>query len=317
MTRANAERSSEPRSRLGRGLDSLLPSTPAVGGGIGQVGQLQAPIGSISRNPSQPRREFDRAALEELAASIREHGILQPLLVRARASGGYELIAGERRWRAAGLAGLDMAPIVIVDESDDEESGLTLALVENLQRSDLNPIELAAAFEQLAEAGWTQERIARQVGKSRAAVANALRLRRLTDALQAMVASGALSEGHGRALLGAPETERPALAKSAIDGSWTVRQLEDAVRALAQPTTVRAARTSTPAMRQAARQLEAALGTRVEVRAGARGAAGGGRIVVRWYDEEQLAELAERIAGRGRASAGGAADGDDEAEFGI
>ncbi len=308
MTQANAKQLSERKSRLGRGLDALLPSTLLATDGIGQ---LQAPIGSIVRNPSQPRREFDPAALEELAASIREHGILQPLLVRARSSGGYELIAGERRWRAAGLAGLDMVPIVIAEESNDGESGLTLALVENLQRSDLNPIEMAAAFEQLAESGWTQERIAQQVGKSRAAVANALRLRRLPDAIQLLVAAGVLSEGHGRALLGAPEAERPALAQRAIDGGWAVRRLEDAVRALGQPDTVPSRRTASSAMRRAARRIETALGTKVEVRAGAQGPSAGGRIVVHWYDEEQLAELASLMAGRALD------DEDDVGEFGI
>ncbi|MCY3568100.1 MAG: ParB/RepB/Spo0J family partition protein, partial [Chloroflexi bacterium] len=220
------------RRRLGRGLDSLIPSSPQQSSGDGR---LQASIGSITRNPSQPRREFDREALDELAASIREHGVLQPLLVRATGSGGYELIAGERRWRAASLAGLETVPVVVQDDSnDDEEAALTLALVENLQRSDLNPVEMATAFEQLAESGWTQERIAGQVGKSRAAVANLLRLRKLPEAIQTMLAAGGLSEGHGRALLGAPETEQLGLAQRALEAGWTVRRLEDAVRALAR-----------------------------------------------------------------------------------
>lgn len=298
----------ERSPRLGRGLDSLIPSAPAA---PSDSEQLQAPIGSISRNPSQPRQEFDRAELDQLAASIREHGILQPLLVRAQGTGGYELIAGERRWRAAGLAGLTKVPIVIQDVSDEEESGLTLALVENLQRSDLNPIEMATAFQRLAEAGWTQEQIAEQVGKSRAAVANSLRLRQLSPAIQSMVASGELSEGHGRALLGAPEKERANLAQRALDGGWTVRRLEETVRALSQSKPEPAQRVASPAVINATEQLEAALGTRVEVRSGSKGSKGGGRIVIHWYDEEQLASLAARLAGESSD------DEEESTEFGI
>lgn len=301
---ADGERS----RRLGRGLDTLIPSAPAATSG-GE--QLQAPIGSISRNPSQPRQEFNRAELEQLAASIREHGILQPLLVRAQGTGGYELIAGERRWRAAGLAGLTQVPIVVQEVSDEDESGLTLALVENLQRSDLNPIEMASAFQRLAEAGWTQEQIAEQVGKSRTAVANSLRLRQLSPAIQSMVASGDLSEGHGRALLGAPQAERAELAQRALDGEWTVRRLEEAVRALSQSKPAPAQRVASPAVINAIRQLESALGTRVEVRAGSKGSTGGGRIVIHWYDDEQLASLAARLAGDGSGNE------DETIEFGV
>ncbi len=296
------------KRRLGRGLDSLIPSSAEQ---EATDGRLHAPIGSITRNPSQPRQEFEREGLEELAASIREHGILQPLLVRAQGSGGYELIAGERRWRAAGLAGLSEVPVVVQADSQHDSDGLTLALVENLQRSDLNPIETAAAFEQLVESGWTQERIAGQVGKSRAAVANALRLRRLPEAIQAMVSSGALSEGHARALLGAPEDERHGLANRAITGGWTVRVLEDAVRALTRPNSRSTEPVASPSMLRAAKRLESALGTKVEVRAGAKGPAAGGRIVIHWYDEEQLESLASLFA-----DSGGAVD-DEAAEFGI
>ena len=286
---------STARRGLGRGLDSLIPSSSNV-----TDGQTRAPIGSISANPAQPRQEFDQDQLEELASSIREHGILQPLLVRPNDSGGYELIAGERRWRAAGLAGMQMVPIVVQEDAgDDEHESLTLALVENVQRTDLNPIELARAFDQLADAGWTQQRIATQVGKSRASVANLVRLLQLPDSVQALVAAGSLSEGHGRALLPAPMSERPSLAERAVERGWTVRQLEDAVRKLAERESERSSETSDAStlVLGAARRLEAALGTKVEVRVGRNGAGPGGRIVVHWYDEEQLDALATQISG--------------------
>lgn len=283
------------RRGLGRGLDTLIPSAsdPAEG-------QTRAPIGSISLNPSQPRRDFDPEGLEELASSIREHGVLQPLLVRADDKGGYVLIAGERRWRAAALAGVETVPIVLhEDVSDDEQEHLTLALVENIQRSDLNPIELANAFEQLSDAGWTQQKIATQVGKSRASVANLLRLLQLPDSVQALVVAGSLSEGHARALLPAPMSERPPLAEQAVERSWTVRQLEEAVRKLTETEREPApsANEPSPLVLGAVRRLEAALGTKVEVRVSRSGAAGGGRIVVHWYDEEQLDALAAQIGG--------------------
>ena len=309
-------RTNSGRTRVGlaRGLDSLIPSTPAhVSGDV----QLQVPIGSIAPNPTQPRLEFDQQQLEELAGSIREHGILQPLVVSVEEAGRYRLIAGERRWRAAGMAGLDTVPIVILgDAGDAVEDRLTLALVENLQRSDLNPIELATAFEQLSESGWTQERIATEVGKSRTAVANLMRLRRLPDAVQELVASGALSEGHGRALLGARASEQIALAQRAVEAGWTVRQLEAAVKSLAEPESKLAKRPSrsvkaSPAVLEAVERLESALGTRVEVRAGVKGAEHGGRIVVHWYDEEQLGALVALMSG------GSIADDSDAGEFGV
>ena len=283
------------RRGLGRGLDTLI-----AGSSDSSDGQTRAPIGSISLNPAQPRRDFDPEQLQELASSIREHGVLQPLLVRADESGGYVLIAGERRWRAAALAGVETVPIVVhEDVRGDEQENLTLALVENVQRSDLNPIELANAFEQLNDAGWTQERIATQVGKSRASVANLVRLLRLPDSVQVMIASGSLSEGHGRALLPAPMSERSSLAERAVARGWTVRQLEGAVGKLTETQRESSSGTSErlPLVLSAVRRLEAALGTKVEVRVGRNGPTGGGRIVVHWYDEEQLEALTSQVSG--------------------
>ncbi len=289
--------SSGRRTGLGRGLDSLIPSAPSEEPG---PSQLRVPIGSIAPNPVQPRQDFDEAQLNELADSIRQHGMLQPLLVRPEERGRYELIAGERRWRAAGRAGLESVPIVVYDEEDDDDDrGLTLALVENLQRADLNPIETATAFEQLSASGWSQERIAAEVGRSRSAVANLLRLLRLSGAIQDLVATGVLSEGHARALLGAPESVQEELADRAIERSWTVRQLEAAVKALATPQEPAEDRTTKPSrpMLKAVQRLESALGTRVEVRASVKGAQHGGRIVIHWYDEEQLGALAAQMSG--------------------
>ena len=283
---------------LGRGLDSLIPGAASPESG---PTQLSAPIGAIAPNPSQPRQEFDPEQLQELAASISRHGVLQPLLVRPQETGRYQLIAGERRWRAAGLAGLETVPIVIQAAAAEAEERLTLALVENLQRADLNPIELATAFEQLAQSGWTQERIATQVGKSRAAVANLLRLRRLPDPIQRLVASGALSEGHARALLAAPESQQSSLAEQAIESGWTVRQIEQKIKTATETAPPRpAARLTvppTPTMSNAVKRLESALGTRVEVRSGPLGPLTGGRIVIHWYDEEQLAALTAQLTG--------------------
>ncbi|MYD54670.1 MAG: ParB/RepB/Spo0J family partition protein [Chloroflexi bacterium] len=299
-TREQGTRAQSGRRGLARGLESLIPTAPSVSSGDTTA---RAPIGSIAPNPSQPRREFDQHELEELAASIREHGVLQPLLVQPEQAGRYELIAGERRWRAAAMAGLDTVPIVIQQAGAEEADGrLTLALVENLQRSDLNPIETATAFEQLSAWGWTQERIASEVGKSRAAVANLLRLRRLPQAIQDLLASGALSEGHGRALLAAPTSQQESLAEQAVEAGWTVRQVEEAAKAFSSSTRKPPPQRVEPsaAMMGAAERLESALGTRVEVRAGATGSSSGGRIVIHWYDEEQLTELAAQIAGVAR-----------------
>ncbi len=303
---------------LGRGLDALIPSS---GDAALSETQLRAPIGAISPNQSQPRQEFDRIQLQELAASIREHGILQPLLVRRNQAAGFELIAGERRWRAAGLAGLETVPIVIQEDTRADEASLTLALVENLQRADLNPIELASAYQRLVDAGWTQAQIASEVGKSRAAVANVLRLQRLPASIQHLVVSGALGEGHGRALLSAPKARQRSLARRAAEESWSVRQLEQAIREISdksekssRPAPARRVAPTSAAMAAALERLEAALGTRVELRTSAKGSSGGGRIVVHWYDEEQLLDLAARISGGAPPVAAEGLDGD---EFGV
>src|SRR5688572_28325525 len=216
------------RSGLGRGLDALLP-TRGEEGLEGRSGLLRAPVDSIDPNPRQPRESFDEDALEELATSIKELGVLQPLLVREKA-GGYELIAGERRLRAARRAGLAEVPVMVV-EADDRGS-LERALVENIHRSDLNPIEEAAAYRQLMdEGGLTQEGLGSKLGRNRVTIANALRLLDLPLEVQRLLTSGRLSAGHGRALLalqGNPLQHR--LARRAADESLSVREVEDLVR---------------------------------------------------------------------------------------
>jgi ParB family transcriptional regulator, chromosome partitioning protein len=213
---------------LGRGLTALIPAAEndATEGGSGY---REIPIASVAPNPLQPRRLFDEETLEGLIDSIKELGVLQPILVRV-VDGGFELIAGERRWRAAKRAGLPTVPAVI--RTADDESSLEQALVENLHRQDLNALEEAAAYQQLIEDfGLTQEQVARRVGKSRSAVANHLRLFQLPPAVQKMVGEGLLSAGHAKALLGHPDRSyQEALARKAVTEALSVRDIESMVK---------------------------------------------------------------------------------------
>src|SRR4051794_30240958 len=214
---------------MGRGLAALLTS-PELGGGDPDVDLRHVPLELIRPNPHQPRREFDEGALVALAESLRERGVLQPVLVRPVHGGTYELIAGERRWRAARLAELETIPALVRPQGDAES--LELALIENMAREDLNPIEEARACALLVEElGLTREDIGRRVGRSRVAVSNLLRLLDLPDEVLELIASGALSEGHGRALLAASDHgERRRLARSAALGGWSVRETEARAR---------------------------------------------------------------------------------------
>ena len=215
------------KAGLGRGLEALIPTEP---GSVEPSGYVELPIDDIKPNPDQPRARFDDETLTELADSITEVGVLQPVVVTRDDEGRHVLIAGERRWRAARQAGLTTIPAVV--RGSTGESTLVEALVENLQRQDLTPLEEAHAYRQLLEnTGMTQELVAKRVGKSRPAVANTLRLLQLPGQVQAMVDSGKLSAGHARALLGL-EDEKYAvyLAEKAAGEGWSVRQVEDAVR---------------------------------------------------------------------------------------
>src|SRR5258705_1130232 len=213
------------RRGLGRGLGALLASEPSEAESL-----LDLPIDSIEVNPSQPRKVFDFTALDELAASIKSSGVIQPIIVR-RIGGAYQLIAGERRWRAARQAGLERIP-AIVREATDAQS-IELALVENLLREDLNPIEAAQAYQKLlAEFAWTQEELAQRIGKDRTSIANCLRLLRLPEEIQADLRSGRLTMGHARALLALPTvSEQLKLRDEILTHDWSVRTTEDSIRA--------------------------------------------------------------------------------------
>ncbi len=222
-----------PRRALGRGLDALLPPKAAPGYGARAV--FDCAIERIVPRRDQPRKSFDGDKLDELAATIAEHGVIQPLVVRRLEGDRFEIIAGERRWRAAQRAGKKEVPVVVKDVSPAQ--AFELALIENVQREDLNPIEVAEAYARLCDdGGRTQEEVAERVGKSRVAVTNSLRLLKLPEPVRALVSSGELSEGHARALLGAAdEAAMTALARKAIAGRLSVRKLEDMVRAKKQP----------------------------------------------------------------------------------
>jgi len=288
------------RKALGRGLDALIPG---AGGGPSRQpleawegGERRIPIDLIKPNPRQPRREFGEAALTELATSIRAKGVIQPLLVRPRGDSGYELVAGERRLRAAEQAGLHEVPAVVREVSDSES--LELALVENLQRDDLSPLEEATAYRRLMdEFGHTQEEVAERVGKSRPTIANALRLLRLPEPIKDELRRGRLTAGHARVLVSIDDAEAQLrAARQILARDMSVREAE------------RLAATRRPAARPVGRdlhrdalerELAAALGTRVRIRPRGRG----GRIEIEYYSNEELQALSDRLCGRqGRTS---------------
>ena len=281
----------KPRRGLGMGLDALFDasSIEVEGGRLRMV-----PLSAIEPNKDQPRREFDAEALEALADSIREHGVLQPLLVRDMGNGRYQLLAGERRWRAARLAGLTELPVQLKELED--QGVLEVALIENLQREDLNPMEQAGGYRRLMdEFSLTQEEVAARVGRSRSAVANTLRLLSLPQTIQDMVQEGALSEGHGRALVGLPESVSLPLALQACEQGLSVRQLERLASAAAKAGREGESPAPEPAKDLYARQLGEALsgrlGRRVQLRPGAKK----GRIEIEYYDNQDLCALLEQL----------------------
>ncbi|HYJ21308.1 MAG TPA: ParB/RepB/Spo0J family partition protein [Solirubrobacterales bacterium] len=251
---------------IGRGLAAILPE--AADTDAGELREL--PVGLIKPNPGQPRTKFDPEALSALAASIEASGIVQPLLVRPLPDGSYELVAGERRWRAAQQAGLEKVPAVVRDQAEAER--LQAALIENMVREDLNPVEEAKACAALVEdLGLTKEELARRVGRSRPAVSNLIRLLELPDETLELLEGGELSEGHGRALLGAGGNDvRRRLARDAVRGGWSVRETENRVRLAGQPKARPRRAPVDPeeaaALAAAGDALEAALGHEVVVR---------------------------------------------------
>jgi len=277
------------KSGLGRGLDALIPGgEPAARSGV-----IQIPVDLISPNPRQPRRSFDAGELSELAASMREHGVIQPLIVSDDRQGeGYVLIAGERRLMAAREAGLEQVP-AILREADDQQR-LELALIENVQRADLNPLEAAEAFRQLAEDfHLSHEEIAARVGKSRAAVTNTLRLLKLEASVQQALIDERIRAGHARALLALPTHQaQEAALKVIVDRDLTVRQTEELVRKLSgQKPSPSPKQVPEPEIVALEERLRASLGTKVRLNRRSKG----GTITIHYYSDEELNTLIDRL----------------------
>jgi ParB family chromosome partitioning protein len=308
------------RRALGRGLSALLPGAgperPAGAGPEAPAGAMsstpaervsdaqashrrsyfQAQIEEVYPNPDQPRKRFEEAALEELAQSIRTLGVIQPLIVRSRPEGGYYLIAGERRWRAAQRAGLHEVPVVVRDMAPRD--AFERALVENLQRADLNPIEEAEAYQRLVEEfHYTQEQVAERVGKERSTVANSLRLLRLPVSVRSMVEDGSLSMGHARALLALDEPDIEPVARRVLGRKLSVRATEELIRKRAR--SERDDEPKTPKKSASVRDLEIrlskALGAQVNLEEDASGKSG--RIEIRYIDLDDLDRLLARLLG--------------------
>ncbi len=281
---------------LGKGLGALIPTGDDLTPEGAPTGLRFIPVAAIEPNPHQPRSQFDPATLAELAASIQTHGLIQPLIVHAAGAERYTLIAGERRWRAAQLAGLTEAPAVIKEATPQEM--LELALIENIQRADLNPLEEGYAYQQLTqEFGLTHEEVAQRVGKSRPTISNMIRLLDLPANVQQAVTNGAISGGHARALcaLSTPQ-QQTAVMHSIIQGQWSVRKTEEVVRKILAAR--RPARSPQPLMsaelNDLQRQFTERLGTKVQIEAGSKG----GKIVIHYYSDEELQQLVNTIVGQ-------------------
>ena len=297
------------RSGLGKGITSLIPlAETAAADASGPPALVEVPVAEITPNPHQPRVHFDEESLSELAASISQLGVLQPVLLRP-VDGGFQLIAGERRWRAAQRAGLATVPAIVRDS--DDVSAVEQALVENLHRDDLTPLEEAAAFQQLIEDfELTHDDVARRVGKSRAAVTNTLRLLGLPPAVQHLLADGRLSAGHARALLGTPDRAlQERLARQAAAEGWSVRVVEEAVRnggvlpapaeerppAEPRPNPVASTRLRPPGLLELEQLLADRLDTRVGIHMGTKR----GKVTIDFADLDDLERIYRLIAGDG------------------
>jgi ParB family chromosome partitioning protein len=280
---------------MGRGLAAILSTTNSAA----EVELRELPLEMISANPSQPRRVFEEEALVALAESLKERGVLQPVLVRPVPGGTYELIAGERRWRAAQIAGLESVPAMV--RPDDDAASLELALIENMAREDLNPIEEARACAALVEElGLTRDDVGRRVGRSRVAVSNLLRLLDLPDLALMLLEDGSLSEGHGRALLMAPDHDaRRRLAREAAAKGWSVRQTEERARAAAGRADGGPAAGSAPAAHpdqvEAAERLGEAFGRALGAEVRVTPKANGYRVQLAFDSLEEALEVAERL----------------------
>ena len=273
---------------LGRGLEALIPHRSQAAGAV------DIPLDRIRENPRQPRRRMDDAALATLTASIREHGVIQPILVTETID-GYRLVAGERRVRAARQAGLERIPALIRELAERQQ--LELALVENLQREDLDPIEAARGYRQLIdEFGFTQEDLAARVGRARSTVANTLRLLALDSTVQAAVADATISEGHARAIGGLPNGHQARVLVAVVADDLSVRQTEELVRRVREPKSgadTPPKRPTDPELERVEEDLRRALGTKVRLARSRRG----GRIVIEFYGDDELTRLYERLVG--------------------
>lgn len=279
---------------LGKGLEALFADNDTAG----EQGAVTLKLSEIEPNREQPRKRFDEEALTQLAESIRIHGVIQPLLVRPAAGGTYQLVAGERRWRAARMAGLTEVPAVIKELSEQE--AMELALIENLQREDLNPIEEALGYQELMDAyGFTQEQVAKRVGKSRSAVANALRLISLPEEIRPMLEDGSLSAGHARALLSLDDPkEMTELASAAVKNGYSVREMEKRTRAKKQPAQKRE-KTVEPLFGRDSYYDEMEIALRDTLHRKVKITVDGdkGTIQIDFYNKEELRDIAERLAG--------------------
>lgn len=276
-----------PQGGLGRGLGSLIPSSrPEV---------HEVAVNDLVRNPHQPRQVLDPTALAELVESVRRYGVLQPIVVSAANDSGaarrYQIIAGERRWQAAKIVGLSRVPVVVKEATPQEM--LELALVENIQRADLNPLEEAAAYRHLVEEfRLTQEQVAERVGRGRVSIANALRLLQLPDVVKEALAAGRISEGHARAILGFPgEDAQRAALQQVLAGDLSVRETEELARRFGKVRPHRGGRTATPETRALESQFRAALGTKVSLFRSSKG----GKLVIHFYSDEELQALYDRF----------------------
>lgn len=277
------------RTGLGKGLDALIPGGKISGGEAGGVAQVS--IDSIQRNPRQPRETFDSTELENLAASIREHGVIQPLIVSPGRGGSYTLIAGERRLQASRKAGLKTVPVVVRTATDQQL--LELALIENVQRADLNPIEEAEAYQNLAkEFKMSHETIASRVGKSRVAVTNTLRLLDASVAVKQALVDGRITEGHARAMLSLSAKAQEHMLNQIINLDLSVRSTEMLARKLSgQRPIVKKKSGRSPNVNDVEKKLQSSLGTKVALKHGKRG----GTVTIYYYSDEELDSLLEKL----------------------
>lgn len=302
---AESKAKKKTQKGLGRGLGAFfddveaVPVKPAAAKAEksdAESGVLRLKIRDIEPNPDQPRKTFDKDKLETLASSIKEHGLIQPVLVKAEGSGMYTIIAGERRWRAAQLAGLREIPCILGEYTEKEI--MELALIENLQREDLNPIEEAEGYQKLMQTfNLTQEEVAVRIGKSRSAIANSIRLNNLSEKIKAMVTKGEISQGHARAVLGLEnEADRLAVAEKIVKDSLNVRQTENLVAAMTKSAAAKPAKKSVDKnievyFKNLADELSSKLETKVSIKHGKKR----GKIEIEYYNNSDLENILKKI----------------------